>query len=177
MCGSGTIMIEAGMIGRRIPPQKFRRFFQFVNIYGTDLLEEVKMEAETEEERDVDMKIVGIEKFRKHIVGGIRNAESAGVSDTVQFIQGDATRLCLKYADIVVTNPPYGLRIARKGIIEELYDGFLKSAKDVVGERIVVITAEDRIMREKAIENGYEIERELWVKYGGLDTRVFVLRP
>ena len=72
-----------------------------------------------------------------------------------------------------MTNPPYGLRIARKGLIEELYEGFLKSAVNV--DRIVVITAEHRILKEKAEKLGYRFEEERWVKYGGLDTKVFVL--
>ncbi len=177
MCGSGTIMIEAGMIGRRIAPQKLRKSFQFVNVYGEKILEDVKREAEREERSEVKMPLIGVERFRKHIFGGIKNACAAGVSDTVHFIHGDATRICVKHADFVVTNPPYGLRIARKGVIEKLYGGFLKALKDVVSERVVVITAEDRILREKAIENDYEIENELWVKYGGLNTRVFLLKP
>ena len=178
MCGSGTILIEAAMIGRKIAPQKFRKEkFLFTNIYDKGILEEVKEEAEKLEKRDVKMTLIGIERFRKHIKGGITNAKAAGVKDSIDFIQADATRLCLKDVDIAITNPPYGLRIARKGVIEDLYDGFLRSAKDVVAERIVVITAEDKILREKALKNDYEIEKELWVRYGGLDTRVFVLKP
>ena len=178
MCGSGTILIEAAMMGRNIPPQKFRKEkFLFTNIYGEELLEEVKEEAERLERRDLKMMLIGIERFRKHIRGGITNAKTAEVCDTIHFIQADATELCLKYVDIAITNPPYGLRIARKGMIEELYDGFLRSAKDVVGEKIVIITAEDRILRDKAFRNDYTIDREIWVRYGGLDTKVFVLKP
>ncbi len=177
MCGSGTILIEAAMIGRNIPPQKFRREkFLFVNVFGEELLEEVRAEAEALES-NVRMKLVGIERFRKHILGGITNARAACVYDTLDFVQADATRLCLKEVDVVVTNPPYGLRIARKGAIEDLYCGFLSSARDVVEERVVVITAEDAIFRRCALDNGYGIEDEFWVKYGGLDTRVFVLKP
>ncbi len=178
MCGSGTILIEAAMIGRKIAPQKFRKEkFLFTNIYDKGILEEVKEEAEKLEKRDVKMTLIGIERFRKHIRGGITNAKAAGVKDTIDFIQADATMVCLKDVDIAITNPPYGLRIARKGVIEDLYDGFLRSTKDVVAERIVVITAEDKILREKALKNDYEIEKEFWVRYGGLDTKVFVLKP
>jgi len=173
MCGSGTILIEAAMMCRNIPPQKFRKEkFLFVNIYGSDLLNDIR---ESIEENNDKATIIGIEKFRKHIRGARMNANAAGVGDTVEFIQGDATRLCLDEVDIIVTNPPYGLRIARKGIIEELYDGFLRSAKDVVMDKIVIITAEDKILRNKALKYEYKIEKELKVKYGGLDTSVFVL--
>ena len=172
MCGSGTILIESAMMCRNIPPQKLRESFQFVKIWGADILEEVKREVV---EKRIDLSLVGVERFRKHLRGAKINSEVAGVANTIDYIQGDATRLCLKGADVIVTNPPYGLRIARKGLIEELYGGFLKSAKDIV-DRIVVITAEHRIMKEKAEVLGYRIEEERWVKYGGLDTKVFVLR-
>jgi tRNA (guanine6-N2)-methyltransferase len=175
MCGSGTILIESAMMGRNIPPQKFREErFLFVNIYGDDLLKEV-VESALNNEKDVELRLVGVERFRKHLRGAKLNSNKAGVADTIDYIQGDATKLCLKQADVLVTNPPYGLRIARKGIIEELYEGFLKSAKDVV-DRIVVITAEHKILREKALELDYEIKEEINVKYGGLDTIVFILK-
>ncbi len=170
MCGSGTILIEAGMIGRNVPPQKLRDDFAFTKIFGRDLLEEVKGEFE---ERDVEMMLVGVERFRKHIRGGMMNSKMAGVY--VNFVQGDATRMCVRRADVVVTNPPYGLRIAKKGIIEKLYEGFLKALKDIV-DRIVIITAEMRVLKEKALKLDYSIKEEIWVKYGGLDTKVFILR-
>lgn len=172
MCGSGTILIESAMMCRNIPPQKFREDFQFTKIWGRDPLDRIKSEIV---ENKVELDLVGIEKFRKHLIGARINSEKAGVLDTVDYVQGDATRLCLKRADVIVTNPPYGLRIARKGVIEELYEGFLRSARDIV-DRIVTITAEHRILKEKAEEVGYDILEERWVRYGGLNTKVFVLR-
>jgi len=171
MCGSGTILIEAGMIGRNVPPQKLREDFAFTKVFGRELLEEVKGDFV---ERDVDLTLVGVERFRKHLKGGRMNSRKAGVY--VEFVQGDATRLCLREGDVAITNPPYGLRIARKGVIEDLYEGFLRELKGIV-DRVVVITAEMRVLKEKALELGYEIAEELWVKYGGLDTKVFVLKP
>ena len=169
MCGSATIPIEAGMMGKNLPPQMKRREFQFVKIFGYDPLEKV-IESVNVVERD--MTLVGVERFRKHLLGARSNCKEAGVD--VHLVQGDATKLCLKEADVMITNPPYGLRIAKKGVIERLYEGFLRSAKDVT-DRMAVITAEDRIFREKALKLDYVIEREIWVKYGGLDTRIFLL--
>ncbi len=169
MCGSATIPIEAGMIGKNLPPQAKRRDFQFVRIFGYDLLRKV---IESMNFIDREMTLVGVERFRRHLLGAKLNCREAGVD--VHLIQGDATEPCLKEADVIITNPPYGLRIARKGLVERLYEGFLKSAREMT-ERLAVITAEDRIFREKALKLDYVIEREIWVKYGGLDTRIFLL--
>jgi len=162
MCGSGTILIESAMMCRNIP-HKFREF-QFERIWdvSVDVVE-----------NNVDLYLIGIEKFLKHLRGARLNSEVAGVLDTIEYVRGDATMLCLKDVDVIVTNPPYGLRVARKGLIENLYRGFLKSAE--VADRIVVITAEYRLFREIALNLGYEVE-ERYVKYGGLDTKVFILR-
>jgi len=177
MCGSGTILIEAAMMARNIPQGKNRNF-AFVNIFGEEMLKEVKNSVV---ENNSMVELYGVEKFRKHIEGAIKNAESAGVADTITFLEGDATKLeeAIKDSiDVVVTNPPYGLRIGRKGIIEELYNGFLRSLKNITHDksRIVIITAEDKIMRDAALSNDYKIVRELNVKYGGLDTVVFLLK-
>jgi tRNA (guanine6-N2)-methyltransferase len=110
-------------------------------------------------------------------VGAIRNARAAGVADTVKFLQGDATKLEGVEADIVVTNPPYGLRIGSKRIIEELYSGFLASLQNVLNDNgtAVIITSNDKILRKYAEALGYKIEEKIEVKYGNLDTAVFKL--
>ncbi len=172
MCGSATILIEAAMIGRNLPPGRFRSF-AFEKIYNFDYVEI------EESLRFPDLKIIGIEKFRKHLKGAKENIKSAEVEGCIELIKGDATLIgefIKKCIDVVITNPPYGLRIGRKKIIEDLYCGFLKSLRNVIhnDSRIVVITAEDKIF--KSCAEDYKIEKELKVKYGGLDTTVFVLK-
>ncbi len=167
MCGSGTIPIEAALIGRDIPPGKNRDFAYF-KLIGKIIPEY--------HEKGISMELYGIEKFKKHVLGAIKNAENAGVIDTIRFKVGDATKLSGVY-DCIVTNPPYGLRIASKRVIEELYTGFLRCARDCMHSKskIVVITAEDRLLRSLANKVRLNIEHERFVKYGGLDTRIFVL--
>lgn len=166
MCGSGTILIEAAMMGRNISPGKNRSFAYF------KLLGE-KVELSEENRRMMELK--GIEKFKKHVEGAKANAEKANVLDTIKFEVGDALKMEGIY-DCIITNPPYGLRIARKGIIENLYDGLCKAAKRCMHEnsRFVVITSEFGLMRFLAEKNGLHIVHERFVQYGGLLTKIFV---
>lgn len=53
-------------------------------------------------------RIIGLEKYRKHIRGAEMNALSAGVLDKIEFIQGDATKLSqyVESVDFAVSNLP-----------------------------------------------------------------------
>ncbi len=172
MCGSGTIPIEAALIALNVPPGK-NRDFAFFKLCDTQTPEEFEVSSEVESKGRFE--IHGVEKFRKHVEGAMENAKSAGVSDFVKIRVGDATRLEGVY-DCIVTNPPYGLRIARKGLIKKLYDGLCGAMKRCMHEnsRAVVITAEHRLMKESAEKAGLSVEHERFVKYGGLITKVLV---
>ena len=176
MCGSGTILIEAALLGRNIPPGEFRNSYAFTKIFGDEILEEAKSKVE---EKNVKLELYGLEKFKKHVNGAMKNAEKAKVSDTITFLKGDATKLekiFNKSFDVVIVNPPYGLRIARKGIIRKLYNNFLRSLKKIIHAKteIIVITAEDKVFKEFASAD-YTIKNEIKVKYGNLDAKIFML--
>ena len=166
MCGSGTILIEAGLKAKNVPICKFRKDFAYKKLFSFPELEW--------EEIDVDLKLYGIEKFRKHVEGAKRIAEHVGID--VKYIQGDARKLDSYFdsIDYIITNPPYGLRVARKGVIEDLYSKFLESASKILRKRLVMITAEKKIARKYA-EEFFKIIEERSVMYGGLNCSVFVL--
>ncbi|MEM0088515.1 MAG: tRNA (guanine(6)-N2)-methyltransferase [Archaeoglobaceae archaeon] len=164
MCGSGTIPIEAVLMAKNVPNRRNFAYQRF--------LELPEIEHET---KDLKLRVYGIEKFRKHLEGAVENAKNAGVADAIEFSIGDATKLEGKY-DVVVTNPPYGLRIHRKGAIEKLYREFAISAKKVMSKdsRLVVITSEYEVFRRVAEEAGFSLVHERFVKYGGLLTKIMI---
>ncbi len=168
MCGSGTIPIETALIGRNIPPNK-NRVFAYFKLYGEKIVytKEIKK----------DLELYGVEKFKKHLDGAKKNAENAGVNDTIKFELSDATELKGDY-DCIVTNPPYGLRIARKSVIRRLYEKFCISAKNCMHNesKLVVITAEYKTMENAAKKAGLEVVHSRYVKYGGLLTKIFVFQ-
>jgi len=141
MCGGGTILIEAALMARNIPPGSFRREFAFERLRFLDpsLFEEVREEAEAMVNFE-SYEIMGIEKYRKHVDGAIRNARSAGVLDTVRIIHGDATKWSYEpRPDYIVTNPPYGLRIASRRATLKLYREFYERVKGLRGTTLVLI--------------------------------------
>lgn len=165
MCGSGTIPIEAALMARNVPNKRGFAYQKFCN-----------KEFEWEE-RDVKLKLFGIEKFRKHLEGALKNAENAGVLDTITFMQGDAIEMSGEY-DVIITNPPYGLRIHRKGAIERLYRKFARTARKCMNQdsRFVVITTEYKLLARAAEEAGLQCTHERFVRYGGLLTKIMVFK-
>lgn len=170
--GGGTIPIEAALYARRIPWFRFRSFlFEKSGIVPKDVTERVRGDllAEVTEGKKINAK--GIEKFEKHVKGAWKNARSAGVADTVVFEKGDATRLG-EYGDVVVTNPPYGNRIANPRVVYDLYHDFAERAADVGIPTVTTITSRWKWMEDALREVGYRIEKSKFVLYGKLHTHL-----
>lgn len=164
-CGSGTILFEAGMIAKNTPICKYRKDFAFRKFF--DYLPEIS-------EREVPLRLYGVEKFRKHIEGAKKIADYVGIHP--MFIQGAAERMneYISEVDYIVTNPPYGMRVGKKGIIERIYSGFLGSASLVLRKRMVAITSEMRIFEKYAAEHFSTVKR-YDVRYGDLMTGVYIV--
>jgi len=119
MCGSGTFLIEAGLIALNIPPGIFRKQFAFENWIGFDreLFDEIY--NDDSQERDFRFKIFGYDVSPKAIESAQDNIKAAGLSKYVElkkmpiseFVPPDA-------AGMLITNPPYGERIKNEDLME-----------------------------------------------------------
>ena len=93
MCGSGTIPIEAALIARGVAPG-LKRKFQFMGWPSFDetlwngILEKARASVTASSER-----IRGSDRDMGAIQAATRNAERAGVADTIQFSVSDLTAL------------------------------------------------------------------------------------
>lgn len=117
-CGSGTIPIEAAMIGQNIAPGYNREFLseQWPWIRKT-IWDEVRMEAEDLAKYDQPLAITGFDKDPRMIKVAKTNAIEAGFLDIIQFEQRDVRDLQVEGLNgVIVGNPPYGERL---GEIEE----------------------------------------------------------
>ncbi|WP_457567175.1 THUMP domain-containing class I SAM-dependent RNA methyltransferase [Desulfurobacterium sp.] len=107
-CGSGTIPIEAALIGANIPPG-FRRSFAFMDWknFNSTLWNQLLRDAEKEISEYPP--IYGFDISEKAIVAALKNADAAGVN--VSFKVASFPVSGLPPLAFVVTNPPYGKRI------------------------------------------------------------------
>jgi tRNA (guanine6-N2)-methyltransferase len=179
MCGSGTILIEAASKARNLPSQRLRESFQFQKLKFFDGSEWKRVRKKAE--RNINWKkydILGLEKFRKHVEGAKLNAKKAGVADTITFKQYDATKLhTLDFSQkIIVTNPPYGLRIGSMKKIKELYSGFAESVRKTGIEKLVILTARYDLMSECLKKQGFALTKVMDTMYGNLPARVMIAK-
>ncbi len=123
-CGSGTIAIEAALIGRNIAPGLNRHFA--AEAWGT--IEDRHWENERRLARDairpaLPLPIIGTDIEPKAISLSDYHAELAGVADDVHFQHRPFDQLSssLQYG-CVICNPPYGHRISNSPEVAALYE-------------------------------------------------------
>lgn len=123
-CGSGTIPIEAAMIGRDIAPGLGRTFAcSKWDIIGENLWKEEKKAAFEAIKTDARLRIYGYDIERSAVEAARINAEEAGVDDCIVFGCSDVSELeAVEKNGIIMTNPPYGERIGDKKQIEGIYN-------------------------------------------------------
>lgn len=124
-CGSGTIPVEASLIGLDIAPGINRNFAceQFAN--APKVREKVQEEALQRIKRDRQLHISGFDINKDAIKLAFKHAERAGVKDNIHFQVQDMRDLSSKYAHgVIITNPPYGERLMKEDELKALYRDF-----------------------------------------------------
>jgi putative N6-adenine-specific DNA methylase len=121
MCGSGTILIEAAMIMRNIAPNKFKSFFGFQTWkdYDADLWEKIYSEAIKNELPASGTMIYGSDISGVVLDKARENIMNAGLDDCIKLKKGSFEKF-KKPTDTgtLICNPPYGLRIEPKDILD-----------------------------------------------------------
>lgn len=123
-CGSGTIPIEAAMIGANIAPGIKRNFLaeSWRNLFNDNMWKMARDEANDLIKKDIEMSIQGFDKDGEIIKVARINAKNAGVDKFIHFQQRELAELTSnrKYG-FIITNPPYGERLEEKSKLPELY--------------------------------------------------------
>lgn len=123
-CGSGTIPIEAAMIGANIAPGINRDFISqgWKNIIPMKEWYKVNDEANDIINNDVEMNIQGYDIDGEMIKICRENARMAEVDKYIHFQQRPLSELSnpKKYG-FIITNPPYGERLEDKTTMPKLY--------------------------------------------------------
>lgn len=124
-CGSGTIPIEAAMIGLNIAPGMKRDFqaMAWDNILPKSLFKEAKKEAEDLVDRETKLSIQGYDLDTSALDAARGNLSFAGLEGNIHFQQRDMRDISsAKKYGFIITNPPYGERLEEKEAMPKLYE-------------------------------------------------------
>lgn len=144
-CGSGTIAIEAAMIGKHIAPGLKREFdFEKWPCCDKNIMKKVRQEAEAQvlSDEEAGLRIFASDIDYFALKQAKKNAELAGVGGCIHFQKLDYSKAGSKYQKgFIVTNPPYGERLEDENYAIELYKGMGKTFKTFDDWSYFVITS------------------------------------
>lgn len=122
--GSGTIAIEAALIGRNIAPGLIRDFdIESMDWFDKKLSDKVRDAAETQADYDRTLDIEGFDIDENMVDIARENAKHAGLGQDITFKQLAAKDWTTdKLNGVLVTNPPYGERLGELEAARELYE-------------------------------------------------------
>ena len=128
MCGSGTLLIEAALMARDVPPGRLRSYYGFTGWAGHDdaVWQTCLRDSEERIERAASKTlppIIGADKDAVAVGAAAANARSAGVENDIVW-QRQSFEAPLKSKPegqgLVISNPPYGIRVSDDGLYEKI---------------------------------------------------------
>ncbi len=144
-CGSGTIPIEAALIGKNIAPGLNRSFAseEWPRI-GKDRWKKAKVEALKAIRQETKLKIYASDMNKKAVDIAKENAYNAGVDDCINYKVRKFSTINIKDKfGVIICNPPYGERLGDKKEIRELYNEMGKEFKKLRTWSKYIITSDE----------------------------------
>lgn len=120
-CGSGTILIEAGLIGRNIAPGLKRSFAsEDWPTISSKYWREAREEAHSLI-KGVKFRLLGYDQAKEPLKMARYHAKKANLSDFIDFHQLSVNDLkSSKKYGYIICNPPYGQRLSAKNEVKQL---------------------------------------------------------
>lgn len=170
-CGSGTLLIEAAMLARRIAPGTWRSFAaeRWPEVPAAAWAEE-RARAAAQVLPTAPAAIVGADRDAGAVVAALANAERAGVRADLEVLQRPlAATVFPPGPGLLITNPPYGVRVSERGPLRDLYATLGRVLREQGrGWRLAMLSA------DRALEGhtGLRFAERLRTSNGGIPVRV-----
>ena len=149
MCGTGTFLIEAALMKRKLAPGLSRDFaFEHFPSFQRSKWERFRSEAQTSSLPESPAKLIGCDIDAKALGAARANAERAGVLGDIDFFQADARTLdygTFKVQNeraLLITNPPYGRRLGGEQEVRDLYRALSERLRRAGGWHVTLLTPE-----------------------------------
>jgi 23S rRNA (guanine2445-N2)-methyltransferase / 23S rRNA (guanine2069-N7)-methyltransferase len=136
MCGSGTLLLEAGMIAADYAPGLLRDYFGFIGWkkHDAECWKKLRMEALQRRKTGMDMLpiIVGFDQNKQTVKTALAHIANAGLQNKIHVERRDiedAEPAESWKTGLLICNPPYGERLGDEQETAELYKKFGESLK------------------------------------------------
>ena len=136
MCGSGTLLLEAGMIAADYAPGLLRDYFGFIGWkkHDAECWEKLRMEALQRRKTGMDTLpiIVGFDQNKQTVKTALAHIANAGLQNKIHVERRDiedAEPAESWKTGLLICNPPYGERLGDEQETAELYKKFGESLK------------------------------------------------
>ncbi|MEK7228624.1 MAG: THUMP domain-containing protein [Candidatus Binatota bacterium] len=148
MCGSGTFLLEAAQIALDIAPGLGRRFaFEKLKNFDARRWRELLQQSAARQKPRGPLSIYGSDLSGEALQSARANLAAAGLKEVVSLKQADILEISAPAKEgIIVTNPPYGVRLGELQELAELYPKLgdvLK--KKFSGWRAYILSADMRL--------------------------------
>ena len=172
MCGSGTFLIEAAMMVKGISPGGRREFaFRHLRNFDSSAWGRIQDAAQTTCSSTQHVDIFGYDNDAQALSMARRNLQHSGLLDDVQLKQAEVLDLTPPApTGVMITNPPYGVRMGNSTALEEWYPKFGDVLKRrFAGWTVYVLTADSRL--PKCIR--LAPSRKILLFNGALESRLY----
>lgn len=162
-CGSGTVPIEAAMIGRNIAPGLNRSFAsEGWELIPAEVWKEERKAAYDAINYDTQLRIFAFDIDPKAIEAAEENAIEAGVDDCIVFKCMDMRKIQAREPrGIIITNPPYGERIGEAKQIAAIYRKYNEFFRENPTWSLFMITT-DKEVEQKIMGRPADRRRKLY---------------
>lgn len=175
MCGSGTFLIEAAQIALDVAPGLGRRFgFEKLRNFDRAAWAKLRADAEARRKPPRELAIYGSDIVAEQVRRAGVNLEAAGLKDCVRLMRADILELDPPAGHgVMVTNPPYGVRIGERDRLRNLFAAFGRVARERFPGWLMTVLSADRFLEAHL---GLPLEEALRTRNGGIPVRVLVGR-
>ena len=180
-CGSGTIPIEAALIGMNIAPGLNRSFdAEQWDQVPASLWKEERKKAFQEIRTDTQLQIYGYDIDPAAAAAAEENAAEAGVDDQIVFRRADVNRLKEQTNPIwepwrseegvvLLTNLPYAIRIGTQPELKKIYRSLRETLEEEPTWNLFAITADKELEKEL----GRRADRRRKLYNGSIETTYY----
>ena len=172
MCGGGTFLLEAAQIALRRAPGSRRSFgFEKLRPFERAGWSALLEQARAAELPAQPLPILGSDRYGTALELARGNLEHAGLAQAVRLKQADVLEFTPPAPPgIVVTNPPYGVRIGEQDELARFYPRLGDALKQrFAGWKVCIFTADLRLPRLIGLRPG----RRLPLFNGALECRLY----